>query len=54
MPLIAGLSEIGGPDQLQLFDWPLPTHAPHEVQVHMRFAGLNRAELMFLNGTYIV
>ena len=54
MTKIAQFDEIGPPANLTIVDRPLPVPKPEEVQVAMKIAGLNRAELMFLNGTYIV
>lgn len=45
--------EIGGPDVLKIEEIDLPAPGPNEVQICIRALGLNRAEVMFRNGTYI-
>lgn len=46
--------QFGGPEVLQLINEPVQPPAPGEVQVEMKAAGLNRAELLFLAGQYLV
>lgn len=54
MPLTARFDALGGPDNIKLVDQSVPHPKTGEVQVRMRAAGLNRAELLFVAGHYLV
>ena len=54
MPLTARFDALGGPENIKLVDQPVPHPKAGEVQVRMRAAGLNRAELLFVAGHYLV
>lgn len=54
MAKIVEFKNIGGPEQLQLCDRDLAPPAPNEVQVEIAAVGLNRAELLFLAGEYLI
>ena len=54
MAKIIEFEKVGGPDQLKLVDRDVPAPGPGEVQVDIRAAGLNRAELMYLAGQYLM
>lgn len=45
---------LGGPEVLQLEDLPVPEPGPGEVRLRVRAIGLNRAEVMFRMGQYLV
>ncbi|MEM9797332.1 MAG: zinc-dependent alcohol dehydrogenase family protein [Pseudomonadota bacterium] len=54
MARIVTFDALGGPEMLQLRDRDLPPPGPGEALVEVRAAGLNRAELLFLGGRYLV
>lgn len=54
MASIIEFKQTGGPEQLQIVDRPVAAPAPDEVQIAIKAAGLNRAELLFLAGQYLV
>ena len=54
MDRIAQFSELGDPDVLEIIETPAAHPAAGEVQIAMKAAGLNRAELLFLAGQYLV
>ncbi|MEX3017615.1 zinc-dependent alcohol dehydrogenase family protein [Gymnodinialimonas hymeniacidonis] len=54
MPLTAQFDALGGPENINLVDLPVKQPGPGEVQVRMRAAGLNRAELLYVAGNYLV
>lgn len=45
---------LGGPEVLQLEDLPLPEPGPGDVRLRVQAIGLNRAEVMFRMGQYLV
>lgn len=49
----AQFAQTGGPEQLQIVELPPTEPAANEVQVDIKAAGLNRAELMFMRGGYL-
>ncbi len=53
MTRVAEFTAVGGPEQLKIVDRDLPAPENGEVQVDIKAAGLNRAELMFLAGEYL-
>ncbi len=54
MPITAQFDALGGPENVKLIDRSTQPPAPGEVQVRMRAAGLNRAELLYIAGHYLV
>ena len=54
MAKIVEFERIGGPEQLRLVDREVPAPGPGEVQVDIKAAGLNRAELLHLAGQYLM
>ena len=54
MTRVIEFDELGGPDRLRLVDRDVPDPGKGEVQVAMAAAGLNRAELLFVAGRYLV
>jgi NADPH:quinone reductase-like Zn-dependent oxidoreductase len=51
---IVRFHQTGGPDVLQLDELPLPDPAAGEVRLRVKAIGLNRAEIMFRTGRYLV
>ena len=51
---IVRFHRTGGPEVLQLDELPLPTPAAGEVRLRVKAIGLNRAEVMFRMGRYLV
>jgi NADPH:quinone reductase-like Zn-dependent oxidoreductase len=51
---IVRFHELGGPDVLKLEDMPLPEPGKGEVRLRVEAIGLNRAEVMFREGRYLV
>lgn len=47
-------SELGGPEVLTLDEVEVPPPGPGEVRIRTRALGLNRAEVMFRSGQYVV
>ena len=54
MSLTAQFDALGGPENIRLVDVPVQPPAADEVQLRMRAAGLNRAELLYVAGHYLV
>lgn len=54
MAKIIEFQQIGGPEQLRLIERSIVPPEPYEVQVAIKAVGLNRAELLFLAGEYLV
>ncbi|MEM8797092.1 MAG: zinc-dependent alcohol dehydrogenase family protein [Pseudomonadota bacterium] len=54
MPLSAQFDTLGGPENIVLVEKSVPDPAPGEVQVRVRAAGLNRAELLYVAGQYLL
>ncbi len=46
--------QTGGPEVLKLEDLPIPEPGPGEVRLRVKAIGLNRAEVMFRKGQYLV
>lgn len=46
--------KLGGPEVLQLEDTPIPEPGPGEVRLRIQAIGLNRAEIMFRRGQYLI
>src|ERR1700678_1276545 len=51
---IVRFHQTGGPEVLQLDELPLPDPAAGEVRLRVKAIGLNRAEVMFRTGRYLV
>ena len=51
---IVRFHQTGGPEVLQLDELPLPEPAANEVRLRVKAIGLNRAEVMFRKGQYLV
>jgi NADPH:quinone reductase-like Zn-dependent oxidoreductase len=54
MSKIVQFSALGGPEVLQFIEVAAAPPGPGEVQIAMKAAGLNRAELLFMAGTYLL
>lgn len=54
MNRIVEFSALGGPEVLVFADREVPPPGAGEVQIAMKAAGLNRAELLFIAGRYLV
>ncbi len=54
MVRIVRFHRTGGPDVLQIDECPSPTPGPNEVVIKIRAFGINRAECMLRNGSYVV
>ncbi|MEO1346689.1 MAG: zinc-dependent alcohol dehydrogenase family protein [Pseudomonadota bacterium] len=54
MPLTARFDTLGGPENIKFVDQPIAPPAAGEVQIRMDAAGLNRAELLYVAGHYLV
>ncbi|MEM8837904.1 MAG: zinc-dependent alcohol dehydrogenase family protein [Pseudomonadota bacterium] len=54
MPLSAQFDTLGGPENIVLVEKSVPDPAPGEVQVRVHAAGLNRAELLYVAGQYLL
>ncbi|CEG56157.1 zinc-dependent alcohol dehydrogenase family protein [Legionella fallonii] len=51
---IVRFHEVGGPEVLRLEEMPLPEPGKGEVRLRVKAIGLNRAEVMFREGRYLV
>ena len=51
---IVRFHQTGGPEVLQLDELPLPEPAAGEVRLRVKAIGLNRADVMFRMGKYLV
>lgn len=51
---IVRFHQIGGPEVLKMDELPLPEPAAGEVRLRVKAIGLNRAEVMFRQGRYLV
>lgn len=51
---IVRFHQLGGPEVLRLEDLPLPEPGQGEVRLRVKAIGLNRAEVMFRTGRYLV
>lgn len=54
MARLVQFSCLGGPEVLRLVEAEVPEPGPREVRVRLRAVGLNRAELLFFQGRYLV
>lgn len=53
MPKIVRFHELGGPDVLRIEEINAPIPGPGEVRIKVKAIGLNFADIMFRQGTYI-
>ena len=53
MPKIVRFHELGGPDVLRIEEINAPIPGPGEVRIKVKAIGLNFADIMFREGTYI-
>ncbi len=51
---IVRFHETGGPEVLKIEEMPLPQPGPGEVRLRVQAIGLNRAEVMYRKGQYLV
>ncbi len=51
---IVRFHEVGGPEVLRLDEMPLPEPGKGEVRLRVKAIGLNRAEIMFRTGRYLI
>ncbi|MCE3115188.1 zinc-dependent alcohol dehydrogenase family protein [Enterobacter sp. ASE] len=54
MARVYRFNQLGGPDVLQLEELKLAPPGPHEVRLRIHAIGLNRADVMFRRGTYVL
>lgn len=54
MSKIVTFNRTGGPDVLEISDITVPAPAAHEVQIRVRAIGINRAEVMYRSGQYVI
>lgn len=47
-------NRTGGPDVLEMVDITVPAPAADEVQIHVHAIGINRAEVMYRSGQYVI
>lgn len=47
-------TKTGSPDVLQIVDVQIPAPKSGEVQIKMHALGLNRAEMMYREGAYVI
>ena len=53
MPKIVRVHEIGGPEKLKVDDLPSRQPGPQEVKLRVQAVGLNRAESLYMRGSYV-
>ncbi|NIG46437.1 zinc-dependent alcohol dehydrogenase family protein [Enterobacter sp. Acro-832] len=54
MARVYRFNQLGGPEVLQLEELPLAPPGPQEVRVRIHAIGLNRADVMFRRGNYVL
>lgn len=54
MSKIVTFNRTGGPEVLEIVDVEVPVPAAGEVQIRVRAIGLNRAEVMYRSGQYVI
>ncbi|WP_368913566.1 zinc-dependent alcohol dehydrogenase family protein [Mixta calida] len=54
MSKIVTFNRTGGPEVLEIIDVQVPAPAAGEVQIRVHAIGLNRAEIMYRNGQYVI
>ncbi len=47
------ITQIGGPDVMQLVELPVPTPKPHQVRIKVEAVGLNYSDVMIRQGKYL-
>ena len=54
MSKVVTFNRTGGPEVLEIVDMEVPAPAAGEVQIRVQAIGLNRAEIMYRNGLYVI
>ena len=54
MSKVVTFNRIGGPEVLEIVDEKIPEPAAREVQIRVHAIGLNRAEIMYRKGQYVI
>jgi len=54
MSRVVTFNRTGGPEVLEVVDVNVPAPAAGVVQIRVRAIGLNRAEIMYRNGQYVI
>ncbi|MCA4822122.1 zinc-dependent alcohol dehydrogenase family protein [Serratia sp. JUb9] len=54
MSKVVTFNRTGGPEVLEVVDVEVPAPAAGEVQIRVHAIGLNRAEIMYRNGQYVI
>lgn len=54
MPKAVIFNRTGGPDVLEIVDITVPAPAAREVQIRVHAIGINRAEVMYRSGEYVI
>ncbi|MBK4725371.1 zinc-dependent alcohol dehydrogenase family protein [Pantoea agglomerans] len=54
MSKVVTFNRTGGPEVLEVIDVDVPAPAANEVQIRVQAIGLNRAEIMYRNGEYVI
>ncbi|CAE1145594.1 zinc-dependent alcohol dehydrogenase family protein [Serratia sp. Tan611] len=54
MSKVVTFNRTGGPEVLEVVDVEVPAPAAGEVQIRVNAIGLNRAEIMYRNGQYVI
>ena len=52
MPKIVRFHEVGGPENLRIEEMPVQLPGKDEVRLRVQAIGLNRAEALFMRGSY--
>ncbi|VFS57093.1 Quinone oxidoreductase 1 [Kluyvera cryocrescens] len=54
MSKVVTFNRTGGPEVLEIVDLPVAAPAADEVQIRVQALGLNRAEIMYRSGQYVI
>ncbi|MDN8540358.1 zinc-dependent alcohol dehydrogenase family protein [Erwinia sp. BC051422] len=54
MSKVVTFNRTGGPEVLEVVDVQVPAPSANEVQIRVNAIGLNRAEIMYRNGQYVI
>ena len=54
MSKVVTFNRTGGPEVLEIVDLPVAAPAADEVQIRVHALGLNRAEIMYRSGQYVI
>jgi len=54
MSKVVTFNRTGGPEVLEVVDVQIPAPSANEVQIRVKAIGLNRAEIMYRNGQYVI